>query len=336
MFEVARWKLTAWYLLIIMIVSLLFSAAFYNSSTREIQRIIDRVQFDQRREFAPGMRVLFAQPARSAPSLDELELLKKRSFMGLIIVNGVILVFAGAAGYFLAGQTLKPIQEMVNEQSTFISNASHELRTPLATLRAQLEGSLLEKRLSDPKARQLIHSNLEEVFALQSLTDHLLQAAQSDVLETETAKEQLSLVEIVTSAQKKVSTLAAAKNITFKVKIQDAVITGSSAQLTEAVIILLDNAIKYSPENSRIVITSRLKSSVVELAIIDKGRGISPRDLPHIFERFYRADAARSQKEGYGLGLSIAKKIIESHDGQIGVTSTFGQGSSFIVTLPLS
>jgi two-component system sensor histidine kinase CiaH len=334
MFESARLQLTAWYLVVIMVVSGVFSVAFYHSSTREIQRLINRIELDQRLE-DHGLPVRVSPPLpRNAPSLEELKELKQRSLFTLLLVNVLILVCAGGAGYFLAGRTLRPIKQMMEEQNDFISNASHELRTPLAVLRAELEGALLEKRLGDVRARSVLQSNLEEVMTLQELTNNLLRLTQL----THLAKSQLgptSLLQIVTAAKKKVTTLAVQKQQKITMEMPDVTIGASTAELIEALVILLDNAIKYSPVKSTIRITARKTNKSVTLSITDQGVGIAKSDLPHIFQRFYRADKSRSQAEGYGLGLSIAKKIIEAHRGSISVRSQVGEGTTMNITLPV-
>lgn len=335
MFQSARLQLTAWYLLIIMLISVFFSIAFYQSSTRELQRIITRIQLDRQLQEVPaqmrGPTMLF----RSAPSLEELQALQRRSLITLIIINGCILVFAGGAGYFLAGRTLKPIKKMMEEQNDFISNASHELRTPLSTLRAEMEGKLLEKHISDAKARLLITSNLEEVSTLQDLTNNLLQLTQVASLHHSSDLQDVSLTDIITTAHKKIAVLAKQKRITISLQVSDAIIRAYPAELTEAFVIIIDNAIKYSPAKTTITVISEKQNDSVSVAISDQGIGIAQKDQEHIFERFYRAEKSRSH-DGFGLGLSIAKQIIDRHNGSITLTSRVNHGSTFTISLPLS
>lgn len=343
MFHSARVKLTAWYVLLIMLISILFSVAFYNVSTREVQRFIDRIEFqDQTSEKrlilfrgsgGPGPLITGVQ---ALPSVEALMQVKERLKVTLIMLNGVIIVVAGGAAYFLAGRTLRPIKKMIDEQSQFISNASHELRTPIATLRAEMEGSLLEKHISDKKARSLINSNLEELQELQELSNSLLNIAQVHTNHKDKTMQSISLVDVVTLATKKVTPLAMKKHITISVKMKETIIKGDKNSLVELFVILLDNAIKYSPQKSKILVASEEENSTVTIRVSDKGYGISEKDLPHIFERFYRADKSRSQTEGYGLGLSIAQKIVESHKGTITVASKEKKGTTFIIRLPLS
>jgi len=336
MFESARLKLTAWYLLLIMLISGLFSVAFYNSSTREIQRIITRMEIDQHLEAAGAPFRVSTPRSKNGASLEDLKELRQKSFFTLIIINGLILFFSGVASYFLAGTTLRPIKVMIDEQNDFISNASHELRTPIATLRAEMESNLLEKKITDLQARSLIQSNLEEVATLQELTNNLLRLTQVETLKGNRKKKKTSLAAIVRTAHRKVSSLAKEKQINISLAVKDTDLLAQSEQLTEAVVIILDNAIKYSPAKSKIKVTSWVEKKTAYISVSDTGSGISGEDLPHIFNRFYRADKSRSEAEGYGLGLSIAKKIIQTHDGEIIATSEVGEGSTFTIQLPLS
>jgi two-component system, OmpR family, sensor histidine kinase CiaH len=333
MFESARLKLTAWYLLIIMLISSFFSMAFYRAATDEITHLIERIQHEEEkiREEFPG----FSRPRIVAPfSLEELESAKKRIAFNLILLNGFIFIIAGGSGYFLAGRTLRPIRQMVDEQKQFISNASHELRTPIATMRAEMEASLLEKNINDKQARELIQSNLEELSTLQNLTNNLLRLAQVHSSKSEKHSEVIALDTIIMQAKKKVEYLAKQKSITINDQIGKYTVIGDQQSFIEVFVILLDNAIKYSSEKTEVHISAKKKSGYVQVYVADEGIGISKRDLPHIFERFYRADKSRN-KEGYGLGLSIAKKIIETYNGTITVTSSEKKGTTFTVSLPL-
>ena len=140
-------------------------------------------------------------------------------------------------------------------------------------------------------------------------------------------------MEVVEAALKKVIPLAKQKNIVINNQIEDYVLEGENQSLTELFVILLDNAVKYSENNKQVKLTSRKIDHHVVITIIDQGIGINKKDLTHIFDRFYRSDKSRSKIGGFGLGLSIAKEIVESHQGTITVASTPSKGSTFIVKL---
>ncbi|MGI8420536.1 MAG: sensor histidine kinase [Candidatus Levyibacteriota bacterium] len=332
MFQSARLKLTTWYLLIIMMVSVTFSMAFYQASTQEIQRVINRIRFQQshRNDY-----IIPPPSSEGIITLDELQDVKTRLEIALIIVNAIILVLAGGAGYFLAGRTLQPIQAMVDEQNQFISNASHELRTPIATLRAEMEGSLLEKHVSDKEARKLITSNLEELSRLQELSNSLLQLTHV-YSNTNNLTSIVSLQEVLQTAGKKVRPHLKKKEMTLALPTVKEQVIGDRNALTEVFVNLFDNAIKYSHEKTAINVSTAVKQYMISIDVSDKGIGISVEDLPHIFERFYRADKSRSKAEGYGLGLSIVHNIVRIHHGALTVKSKEGKGTTFTVTLPLA
>lgn len=335
MFESARVKLTVWYLVIIMAISVLFSVVIFariNSDLTRFEKIQVRFQQDLEqgriREF-PGPRP--APPQRLNPG--DIREARTQLILVLTIINLAILAAAGALGYFLAGRTLRPIKEMVDEQNRFVTDSSHELRTPLTSLRSEIEVGLRNKSLSLQSAKKLLESNLEEVISLQVLSDNLLELSQNGSLVSKKLMKSTSLSAVIEVAIKKVEPMAKTKQIKIENKIQSGKVNGISDRLTEVFVILLDNAIKYSPTKSTVTVSSKKDASKVHISVKDHGVGIDEIDLPHIFDRFYRADKSRS-KSGYGLGLSIAKKIVESHNCSINVKSLPGKETEFLVTLP--
>lgn len=331
MFQSARLKLTAWYLLIIMAISVAFSVAIYKVLEAEFARV-ERIQRLRRELQLPFQ---FRRPVIDPEVLQESQ---NRLWATLILINLGILGTAGVAGYFLAGRTLKPIQDMVDEQSRFITDASHELRTPLTSLKSEIEVNLRDKNLNLADARKLLESNLEEVNSLQYLSDNLIKMTQYQKVDDRHIFERVSLAGALNEANRKVGNLAKRKNITIKSKITDVEILGDRQSLVELFVIFLDNAIKYSPKGKTVTLTSQKMDGSVEIKIIDQGIGIDEKDIPHLFNRFFRADKSRSKSEsgGYGLGLSIAKQIAEEHKGSIKVESQLGQGTSFTIRFPHS
>jgi signal transduction histidine kinase len=354
MFHSARIKLTAWYLLIIMLISISFSVAIYRVLTSELDRV-ERVQRlriehglpEQLRIIPPSdTRNESLRPLILDPGL--IEETKNRLLVMLGLINLAILATSSGAGYFLAGRTLKPISKMVDEQNRFITDASHELRIPLTSLKSEIEVNLRDKKLTLAEAKKLLESNLEEVNNLQVLSDGLIKLTQYQKGENGFIFSNISLVSIVDEAVKKVTKLAKNKGIIIINKVNDYTIEGSKPLLEELFLIFLDNAIKYSPKQSKINLSSEKKDGNIFIHIADQGIGISEEDIPHLFDRFYRTDKSRTKSKiaGYGLGLAIAKEIVEKHNGTIHVESeegkgptphkaTRGKGTTFTIKVPI-
>jgi signal transduction histidine kinase len=241
-------------------------------------------------------------------------------------------------GYILAGITLRPIKSMIDEQNRFISDASHELRTPLTSLKSAFEVYLRGKKPTLPEARKLVGESVTEVDKLQSLSESLLEIAQYQKPGRHVIFTQLSVTEIIRDAIRKVYIQAKQKQITITPKTESISAKGNKYGLTDLFVILLDNAVKYSNKKGAVSISSHKADGYYEVSVLDNGVGISKQDLPHIFDRFFRADNARSKTgtTGYGLGLSIAKQIADTHKGSIQVISEPGRGSTFTVRLPIS
>ena len=331
MFQKARIRLTAWYLVIILLISIFFSGLIYYGVSRELDRGFRR--YEQRFRFRNEQPF----PAPRLPfSIDELESAKKQVLIHLISTNIIIALLSALASYFLAGKTLKPIEEMVNEQNRFITDASHELRTPLTSLKTSIEVNLRDKNLTLDASKKVLQSNLEEINSMQSLSDNLLSLAQYQKSNGNLIFEIVPIKEIIDEAVKKVLPLAKKKQITIAENVNDYSILGDKKSLVDLFVILLDNAIKYSPKKKSIEIKVFKGDRVIIITVKDFGMGIEEKDLLHIFDRFYRADSSRSKSSvsGFGLGLSIAKKIVEVHKGTITAESTPGKQTTFTIKLP--
>ena len=343
MFHSARIKLTAWYLLIIMVVSIAFSVAVYKILTFELDRVerAQRLRIELRN---PNPQYIFPptnlqddllHPFRLDP--DIIEETKTRLKIILFLINLGILGSSAVAGYFLAGKTLRPIKEMVDEQNRFITDASHELRTPLTALKAEIEVNLRNKKLTLEDAKKILASNLEETNNLQILSDDLIKLTQYQQNDNGMLIAKISLSDVVNEAVKKVTRFAKDKNITIINEVDKITIEGDKQSLTESLVIFLDNAIKYSPAKTEVNLSSHKTDGYVLITITDQGTGINKADIPHLFDRFYRADKSRTKTAtpGYGLGLAIAKQIIDRHHGTIIVDSSLNKGSTFTIKLPL-
>jgi two-component system sensor histidine kinase CiaH len=336
MFKEARIKLTAWYLAIIMAISLSFSVVIYIGMSSELGRF---EQMQAVRQQRVGRINLFLR-GQGIPPPEELEAIGAESIGNARLkmievlgsVNFAILVIAGLGGYFLAGRTLDPISEMVEAQKEFVSNASHELRTPLTSLKTEIEVALRDKKMNLSEAKSLLRSNLEDINKMHKLSDYLLKSSKYGGEGTKLELGKVDLGVATLKAVKKLEPLAAKEKIKIIKKISKVEVVGNEDTLVELATILIDNAIKYSGKEK----TVEVKGGILEVR--DFGIGITKRDLPHVFERFFRADTSRSKEkmDGYGLGLSIAKSIVDKHGGKIKVQSVVGKGSTFSVQLPLA
>lgn len=336
MFHSTRLKLTAWYLLIIMVVSLFFSLTIYNRIDSELGRLESAREAREQR-----IQATFGQFGLTPPELPQIgpevvEAARTRLILSLVIINLGILVISGAAGYFLAGMTLKPIREMVDEQNRFVTDASHELRTPLTALKSEIEVSLMDKKLTITDAKSLLSSNLEEVNKLQALTDSLIKLTQYRKKNDKLNFQSVSIKKILEEALKKVTAISKTKQIKIKSTIRDFKVMGEAQSLTELFVILLDNAIKYSPNKSTVLVSVKPDDGHVLVSVKDSGAGIEKTDIPYIFNRFFRSTKTKDGKtaNGYGLGLSIAQQIAKKHNAAIGVESSIGTGSTFTVKIP--
>jgi signal transduction histidine kinase len=335
LFHNASIKLTTIYVSIILCVSLLFSVWLYNVSLREIQRSVHRPP-------GPIEQLLLRENSSFAQELFEaqterVERARNNLLVQFFILNASIAVAGGAASYFLARRSLKPIEEAHEAQSRFTADASHELRTPIAAMRIENEIALSDPSLSVADAREQLASTIEELDKLTALTEGMLKMARLESEALERAPEKIKT--IIDAAVEKVTPLATQKKQSFVVgKIPDKKVLVHNDSVTDAVVVLLDNAVKYSPENARIKIITELEGKKVIIKVIDEGEGIPEEDLPHIFERFYRADSSRTKnsQKGFGLGLSIAQSIIEANAGSLTAKNTVKKGACFTVQLPLS
>ena len=328
MFHSAALRLTLWYLLIIMAVSLIFSGLLYQVSSNDLQRNVNRQLGYFNNFLGPGDFDNYSNLRQRQLDDD-----KRHLRASLLFFNSVVLVGGGLASYWLARRTLRPIEDALESQSRFAADASHELRTPLTAIQTENEVALRNPALKKEEAVALLKSNLEEVGKLKALSEGLLKLANSS---GRLADPQPVLIKpVVAEAVDRLAKTAELKKVKVADKTTDTIIKGDPASLTELIYVLLDNAIKFSPAGGRVTITSRRHNKDVAISITDKGPGIDAADLPMIFERFYQIDDSRNKQAagGYGLGLAIARKITETHGGHIEVKSTPGKGSSFIVHL---
>jgi heavy metal sensor kinase len=221
------------------------------------------------------------------------------------------------------------------EVRRFTADASHELRTPLTAIRTEAEVALA-KPLTAAEHLNLLGSILEECGRLTRLTEQLLTLAREDAGASPPAHEPLDLAALVKGVAETMRPLAEARGLRLDVRGGDGLgIHGDNARLRQVFCNLLDNAIKYTPEGGSVEVHLSRREHEAVVTVRDTGVGIAPEHLPHVFDRFYRVDKARTRAEGgTGLGLSIARSIVTAHGGRIELASTPGQGTTCTVRLP--
>jgi two-component system, OmpR family, sensor histidine kinase CiaH len=249
----------------------------------------------------------------------------------LLLGGGAAIVVAAIGGWFLAGKALTPVQQAFERQNVFVADASHELRTPLAVIRANAE-FLQEREPASEEAAEIV----SETDRLSTLVDSLLAVARGDRNGGVTYDE-LDLGAVVEGSAASMRSLATERGIALDVSAAPELrILGSREQLRQLVVILVDNALRYTGKGGRVEVDVARRDGSAVMAVTDTGIGIPPDALQHVFERFYRADDARTRDSGgAGLGLAIAQKLVDEHGGRIAADSTPGKGSTFTVTLPL-
>ena len=306
-------RLALSYLAVIMTLSLAFSVIIYAVTSTQLNR-----------ELPPDDHI-----KQSADIEDQFHhRLERRDnetremvVISLIVLNGAMLVFGYWLSLVLARRTLAPIERSIEQQAQFVSNASHELRTPLAALLLSNEIAMRKRVLTDEKARQVLSQNVEEIKKLTNLSNSLLDLAKSEK-------------EVI----RQYSQVAKAKQVKIFHDIPDGQkVTLQVNAARQILSILVDNAIKYAPQKvGEVKIWVRLNKNSVEFIVKDNGPGISSNDQKHIFERFYRADAARTRTDasGYGLGLAIAKTLADRCGYTIRIKSKPSAGAEFILVIP--
>lgn len=216
----------------------------------------------------------------------------------------------------------------------FSADVSHELRTPLTILRGELEAAVQHERLS-PGLLDLVGSALEETERLRTIVDQLLIVSRLDAGNVPMERVTLDLGQLVNSTAEQMLLLAEEKSITVECDAQPGVeVEGDRSRLKQVVVNLLDNAIRYTGEGGAIAVTTAKQNGWATLTVTDNGAGIPPEALPHVFERFYRADKARSRYSGgSGLGLSIVNAICSAHRGEVVIASREGVGTTVTIRL---
>ena len=256
-------------------------------------------------------------------------------FLILVIGCSTGSLCAIGIGFFLAGRALVPIQNSWEKQQQFVSDASHELRTPLAVIQSKTDVLFQSPSATIEEKAMDISTISKECGRLSKLVSNLLLLARSDSNQIEMDKKTFELDKLleeivapykeIASYQKKEMILKVERGVSFM---------GDRERIHQMMVILLDNAMKYTNEGGHIQIDCTQMNSSIRIRVKDDGIGVKDEDIPKLFNRFYQGDKARSTSEGAGLGLSIANWIVEKHYGKISVESKWGDATCFEVIFP--
>ncbi len=228
-------------------------------------------------------------------------------------------------------QTLERLERLFHVRQRFLADVSHELRTPLTTIRGNVD---LMRHMEETDS-EILDVVQDELMRMTRLVDDLLLLARADSGGLPIQREPVELDNIFLDVYRQVKSIGQPVEVILK-EVDQVCVLGDKDRLKQLILNLVDNALKYTPDGGTVTLSLFKSDGQVEIDISDTGMGIPPEDLPRIFDRFYRVDKARSRKlGGSGLGLSIAQWIARAHGGDVNVTSTVGQGSTFRITLPV-
>jgi two-component system sensor histidine kinase CiaH len=262
--------------------------------------------------------------------------------LSVLLLGGVlVVVVAFGFGTVYARRALVPIRESLAAQRTalrrqreFAADASHELRTPLTVIRSSVEHLSRHRDQPIGDATEALDDIDAEVTHLTALVDDLLLLARSDSGAVPLDCVLLDLGDVAADAASALSRTAEARGVTVLVDPEPSMVEGDPARLRQLVMILVDNAVRHSPRGGTVTVTARVSGRVASVEVADQGPGVRAEDMPHVFDRFWRAPGAPSG--GTGLGLSIARWIVERHGGRIGVANRDGAGAVFRAELPVA
>ena len=246
------------------------------------------------------------------------------------------LIIATIVGHILSGKAMVSLKAAYEKQRQFAADASHELRTPLAVVMASAELLQNDPSIKSPFLKQVVEDVHDEVKKMTKLVGDLLVVARSDNKALKLKPSKFDLGAVAAQTARLMQPLAEQKNIAIIAEnLPKTMIHADEQKIRQLVLILVDNAVKYTPDGGKVTLEFRkAEKGKVCLAVSDTGIGIAPEDQEKVFDRFYRVDKARSREMGgNGLGLAIAQEIVELHHGTIAIDSVLGQGTTFTITL---
>lgn len=278
---------------------------------------------------------------RASQSIDEIKAAQNELF-GILVIGGLLtLILIGVGGFWLTQKAIEPIEASFQQLKQFTADASHELRSPLTAIKASVDVMRNHPERVHPKDAKKLSAIAGATLQMsQTLEDLLFLAradADPDVSISDRKLTKIALNQILQNSCVLLEPLASEKKIVFKSKLEDDIdILGDMSQLSRLFSNLLENALQYTPEGGRVSLDLYKQNRFAVVTVRDTGIGIAPEQLSKVFDRFWRANKARSRREGgTGLGLAISQAIAKRHGGKIIVTSQVDIGSCFLVRIPI-
>ena len=309
------------------------TAAQRGSVDREVSLAGRRLRLHAERFTVPGRTYVGAAVADVVELEDQYAALI--GAFGAAALAGLVLVAAG--GWLLVRKSTGPVEASMETMRRFMADAAHELRTPITVLRSQAEVALQRERDAEGYAAALRRVE-SEAERLGATVEDLLTLARADAGERPVERRRVFLDDLALDAASGARALATKRGVALEVgRFEEAVVTGDPALLRQLLMIVLDNAVKFTPGGGRVRVSAAAPSGQAEVVVEDTGVGIPAEQLPHVFDRFYRGDPARARgdsAEGAGLGLAIARWIAEAHGARIDVTSEPGKGTRVAIRFP--
>ena len=260
---------------------------------------------------------------------------KQQLFYSLLLIPALLLLLFALVALPLSRQLTKPVQNAWDAQRNFIADASHELKTPLTVILANLSILQKNRQKTIEDCDGWLESTQEEAKQMRKLVEEMLLLARTEDEQPTTAFSEVNLSELLEKTIMTVEPMAFESGVTLSSDIEENITaTYSETHIRQMMMILLDNAIKYAGDEKKVTVTLAKKQDRCELRVNNTGTPIPPDSLPHLFDRFYRGDATRATN-GFGLGLSIAKRVVEMHKGTVRVFSNESDGTTFVVKIPV-
>jgi signal transduction histidine kinase len=286
-----------------------------------------------------SVRVLSVPVTRSGEVIGVVQVAQSHEFVEETVDNFVVRLvpigllaigLAAIGGLFVSGRAMRPVRGAFERQQVFVADASHELKTPLTLIRVDAE--VMDRRPRDREDQEILQHLLGETTRMDAILSDLLLLARLDAGETPTVRETFNLTTVLTEAADRFETEAAVEGIGLVVDVEGKLNATGDREYTRHILgALLDNALRYTPTGGSVTVEGRSEDGRVEATVRDSGPGIPPEHLPHVFDRFYRVDAARTRKGGgTGLGLAIAR----AHGGDLTAANAHGGGAIFNLSLP--